>query len=108
MAPFVTAIVVGVMSLFGAFFTTFFLEKVHCHSFCLTINIMLLCIFVHACVQIGRKSMLVGGGFMMALLAGIAATLVLAFNLEEENNDVIGYIVVCLVCVFVLVYIATW
>ncbi len=52
--------------------------------------------------------MLVGGGIITALLAGIAATLVLVFNLEEENNDVIGYIVVCLVCVFVLIYTATW
>ncbi len=52
--------------------------------------------------------MLVGGGITTALLSGIAATLVLAFNLEEENNDVIGYIVVCLVCLFVLLYSATW
>lgn len=52
--------------------------------------------------------MLVGGGLLMSLLTGVAATLVLVFNLEEDNNDVIGYIVVCLVCLFMLVYSATW
>ncbi len=52
--------------------------------------------------------MLVGGGLMMFLLTGTAATLVYAFNLEEENNEVVGYIVVCLVCLFMLVYSSTW
>ncbi len=52
--------------------------------------------------------MLVGGGLMMFLFTGTAATLVYAFNLEEENNDVIGYIVVGLVCLFLFVYSSTW
>ena len=52
--------------------------------------------------------MLVGGAVIMFLLTGAAATLVFAFNLEEENNDVVGYIVVCLVCLFMLVYSSTW
>ncbi len=48
--------------------------------------------------------MLVEGDLMVFLLTGIAATLVYAFNLvEEENNGVFGYnIVVCLVCLFML------
>ena len=64
----------------------------------------------HRCMslQLGRKPMLVGGGLIMFLLTGIAATLVYAFNLEEENNDVVGYIVVSLVCLFMLVYSSTW
>ncbi|XP_064403258.1 putative metabolite transport protein YwtG [Halichondria panicea] len=83
-APFVTAIVIGVMSLCGTIFTTLFIEK------------------------LGRKPMLVGGAVIMFLLTGAAATLVFAFNLEEENNDVVGYIVVFLVCLFMLVYSSTW
>ncbi len=59
-------------------------------------------------IQLGRKPMLVGGGLMMFLFTGTAATLVYAFNLEEENNDVVGYIVVGLVCLFMLVDSATW
>ncbi len=52
--------------------------------------------------------MLVGGGFIMTLLTGVAGTLVLVFNLEEENDDVIGYIVVCLVCLYMFVFSGTW
>ncbi|XP_064402970.1 uncharacterized protein LOC135348622 [Halichondria panicea] len=82
--PFVTALVIGGLTLCGTTFTTIFIDK------------------------LGRKPMLVGGGLMMFLLTGTAATLVYAFNLEEENNEVVGYIVVCLVCLFMLVYSSTW
>ena len=44
----------------------------------------------------------------MATLNGLSATLILSFNLEEENNDVVGYVVVCLVCIFTVVFSATW
>ncbi|XP_064403244.1 probable metabolite transport protein CsbC isoform X3 [Halichondria panicea] len=82
--PFVTALVIGGLTLCGTTFTTIFIDK------------------------IGRKPMLVGGGLMMFLLTGAAATLVYAFKLEEDKNDVVGYIVVCLVCLFMLVYSSTW
>jgi len=52
--------------------------------------------------------MLVSAGFFMSLIAGAAATLVYVYNLEEEFNLVASYIVVCLVCLFVLIYAATW
>ncbi len=52
--------------------------------------------------------MLVVEGFVLSLSAGVAGTLVLVFNLEEQNDDVIGYIVVCLVCLFMFVYSGTW
>lgn len=52
--------------------------------------------------------MLVYGGFSMTLLVGAAATLILVFKLEKENNLVVSYIVVGLVCVFTLVYSSTW
>ncbi|XP_064402965.1 uncharacterized protein LOC135348620 isoform X2 [Halichondria panicea] len=82
--PFVTALVIGGLTLCGTTFTTIFIDK------------------------LGRKPILVGGGIMMFLLSGTAATLVHAFKLEEENNEVVGYIVVCLVCLFMLVYSSTW
>lgn len=44
----------------------------------------------------------------MSVLAGAAATLILVFNLEEENNDVVGYIVVALVCLIMFVYASSW
>ena len=62
------------------------------------------CLFI----QLGRKPMLVGGSLIMFLLSGTAATLVYAFSLEEDNNVVVGYIVVCLVCLFLFVYSSTW
>ena len=52
--------------------------------------------------------MLVGGALSMSLLTGAAATLVYVFNLEEVDNQIVGYIVVCLVCLFMLVYSASW
>ena len=52
--------------------------------------------------------MMLVGGFLMAVLASAAATLVYVFNLEEEDNLVVGYIVVCLVSLFMLVYSASW
>ena len=52
--------------------------------------------------------MLLVGGFLMAILTGVAATLVYVFKLEEEDNLVVGYIVVCLVCIFMLVFSSTW
>ncbi|XP_064402973.1 uncharacterized protein LOC135348624 [Halichondria panicea] len=82
--PFVTALVIGGLTLCGTTFTTIFIDK------------------------LGRKPMLVGGGLMMFLLTGTAATLVYAFNLEEENDDIVSYIVVCLICLFMLVYSSTW
>ncbi len=59
-------------------------------------------------LQIGRKVTLIVGGLLMALLNGIAATLILSFNLEQEDNVVVSYIVVCLVCLFVLVFTGSW
>ena len=59
-------------------------------------------------VQIGRKVMLTAGGLLMALLNGISATLILSFNLEQEDNVVVSYIVVCLVCLFVLIFTGSW
>ena len=44
----------------------------------------------------------------MATLNGLSATLILSFNLEEENNEVVGYVVVGLVCIFTVVFSATW
>ena len=52
--------------------------------------------------------MMLGGGLVMSLLTGAAATLVYVFNLEEVDNQIVGYIVVCLVCLFMLVYSSTW
>ena len=58
--------------------------------------------------QFGRKSLLLVGGVLMAMLASTAATLIYVFNLEEEDNLVVGYIVVCLVSLFMLVYSSSW
>ena len=44
----------------------------------------------------------------MAIFAGAAATLVYVLKLEEEDNLVVGYIVVCLVSLFMLVYSSSW
>ena len=44
----------------------------------------------------------------MAMFAAAAATLIYVFNLEEEDNLVVGYIVVCLVSLFMLVYSSSW
>ena len=52
--------------------------------------------------------MMVGGGLVMGLLTGAAATLVYVFNLEEVDNQIVGYIVVSLVCLFAFVYSSTW
>ncbi|XP_064400471.1 uncharacterized protein LOC135346692 isoform X2 [Halichondria panicea] len=52
--------------------------------------------------------MLTVGGLLMALLNGISATLILSFNLEQEDNVVVSYIVVCLVCLFVLIFTGSW
>ena len=52
--------------------------------------------------------MMVGGSIVMSLLTGVAATLVYVFNLEEVDNQTVGYIVVGLVCLFMLVYSSTW
>ena len=58
--------------------------------------------------QLGRKLMMVGGGLVMGLLTGTAATLVYVFKLEEVDNQIVGYIVVSLVCLFAFVYSSTW
>ena len=52
--------------------------------------------------------MLLVGGFLMAMLTAAAATLIYVFKLEEENNLAVSYIVVCLVCLFMLVFSSTW
>ncbi len=66
----------------------------------------------HECLfyllQLGRKLLLVGGGLLMALLNIIAATLIITFNLDQEDNIIVSYIVVCLVCLFVFVFTGTW
>ncbi len=100
--PFVTALVIGGLTLCGTTFTTIFIDKVQ------NSEVDNCTLYAGLFIQLGRKPMLVGGGIMMFLLTGTAATLVHAFNLEEENNEVVGYIVVCLVCLFMLVYSSTW
>ncbi|XP_064405239.1 uncharacterized protein LOC135350390 isoform X4 [Halichondria panicea] len=83
--PFVTALVIGGLILCGNIFSILVIDK------------------------LGRKPLLVGGGLIMFVFTGTAATLTYVFNLDEEgDHDTIGYLVVCLICLFMLVFSATW
>ena len=44
----------------------------------------------------------------MAMLATAAATLIYVFNLEEEDNLAVSYIIVGMVCLYMLVYSSSW
>ena len=66
----------------------------------------LICTF---CFQVGRKALLLMGGIGMLFSMLAAATILLVFNVEEEEGgSVAGYITVVLVCFFVFNFAYGW
>ena len=58
-----------------------------------------------SCVwQLGRKALLLLGTLNLLLSMVTAATLLLAFRVEEGGSRVVSYIVVVLICYFVFNY----
>ena len=57
--------------------------------------------------QVGRKPLLLWGSFALMTDTVAAATLILAFRLEVEDNKAVGYIVAALICIFNFVYTFT-
>ena len=63
-----------------------------------------LCLVYHTVWQLGRKALLLLGTLNLLLSMATAATLLLAFRVEEGGSRVVSYIVVVLICYFVFNY----
>ena len=63
-----------------------------------------LCLIYHTVWQLGRKALLLLGTLNLLLSMAIAATLLLAFRVEEGGSRAVSYIVVVLICYFVFNY----
>ena len=58
--------------------------------------------------QVGRKALLLSSSLGMLFSMATAATLILAFQVEEGGSRAVGYIVVILICFFVFNFAYGW
>jgi len=59
-------------------------------------------------MQVGRKALMLSGALGMLFSMATAATLILAFRVEDGGSTAVGYIVVVLICFFVFNFAYGW
>ena len=58
--------------------------------------------------KVGRKALLLVGTVLLLLLQALMTSLIQVFNLEEETNEEVGYVLTVLFCACALLYSASW
>ena len=58
--------------------------------------------------QVGRKALLLVYTMILLLLQALMTSLIQVFNLEEETNERVGYVLTVLLCACAMVYSASW
>ncbi len=106
-ASYVSTAIVGTINFLTTILAVFLVDKVRV---CVCVSsFKAACVMVHPShTQVGRKPLLLMGAIGMCVSMVAAATLILAFRVDEGENKAVGYVVVLLICSFVINFAYGW